>query len=91
MEVHEYLNTGFDGADCEHLDGEIVERNTGEFPHGKIQARLGHLLLQLAPNLGIQVASAARIRISAARLSHSRSSGSHPSRFLASRPARLSH
>ena len=32
MEAEEYLRTSFDGADCEYLDREIVERNMGEVP-----------------------------------------------------------
>ncbi len=35
-----YLQTAFDGADCEFVDGAIVERNCGENPHSKAQARL---------------------------------------------------
>ena len=34
MDVEEYLRTSFDGSDCEYLDGEVVERNMGELPHG---------------------------------------------------------
>ena len=36
----EYLQTAFDGADCEFVDGAIVERNWGENPHSKAQVRL---------------------------------------------------
>jgi hypothetical protein len=32
MDVDEYLRTSFEDADCEYLDGEIVERNAGELP-----------------------------------------------------------
>jgi Uma2 family endonuclease len=37
----EYLRMSFDGADCDYLDGEIVERNVGERPHSRVQLRLG--------------------------------------------------
>jgi hypothetical protein len=37
MDVEEYLRTSFDGADCEYLDGEVVERNMGELPRGDFQ------------------------------------------------------
>ena len=43
MDVEEYLRTSFDGSDCEYLDGEIVERNWGEFPHARIHGNLGGL------------------------------------------------
>ena len=36
MGVDEYLRTSFDGPDCEYLDGEIVERNMAELPHGDV-------------------------------------------------------
>jgi hypothetical protein len=58
MSVEEYLNTSFDGADCEYLEGEIVERNTGELQHGRLQAYLDYRLLQLG--LTIQVLAAIR-------------------------------
>jgi len=44
MDVEEYLRTSFDGADCEYLDGEVVERNLGELPHDDVQGNLYHLL-----------------------------------------------
>ncbi len=63
MDVEEYLKTSFEGSDCEYVDGEIVERNMGEWPHGNLQGRLGHLLWELRPRLGIQVAAEIRIQI----------------------------
>jgi Uma2 family endonuclease len=61
--VDEYLRTVFDGADCEYLDGEIVERNAGELPHARVHAELLYLLAGLKPKLGIQVIPVIRIRI----------------------------
>lgn len=63
MDVDEYLRTSFDGPDCEYLDGEIVERNMGELPHSRIQGRLLFLLMQMAPQLGLQVFPEIRIQI----------------------------
>ena len=63
MDVEEYLRTSFDGADCEYLDGEVVERNRGELPHGRIQGRLIYLLTQMESGLGIQVVPEIRIQI----------------------------
>jgi len=37
----EYLRMSFEEADCDYVDGEIVERNVGERPHSKVQLRLG--------------------------------------------------
>lgn len=67
MDVEEYLRTSFDGADCEYLDGEIVERNMGELPHSTVQGRLIYLLMQLAARLDIQVMPEIRVQIHARR------------------------
>ena len=40
VSVEEYLRTSFDGADCEFVDGEIVERNVGGNRHSTTQGRL---------------------------------------------------
>jgi Uma2 family endonuclease len=67
MDVEEYLRTSFDGSDRECLDGEIVERNWGELPHGDVQLTLGSLLRQLRKTLGIRVSTEVRVQISARR------------------------
>ncbi len=67
MSVEEYLRTSFEGSDCEYLDGEIVERNVGELPHGDVQGNLYRLLWRLRPQLGIRVVPEIRIQISARR------------------------
>lgn len=67
MSVEEYLHTSFEGADCEYVDGEIVERNMGKFLHGKIQSWLVILLGRLVEEIGIQISTECRIRISASR------------------------
>ena len=65
--VEEYLRTVFDGADCEYLDGEIVERNMGELPHARIQGRLIVRLAGLAARLGFEVVPEIRIQINPRR------------------------
>jgi Uma2 family endonuclease len=67
MSVEEYLRTSFEGSDCEYLDGEIVERNMGELPHGDVQIILATLLRRLRPPLGIRVVPEIRIQIHAQR------------------------
>jgi Uma2 family endonuclease len=64
MSVEEYLHTVFEGADCEYLDGEVVERNMGELPHGRIQARLLVRLSALAAELGLEIVPEIRIQVS---------------------------
>ena len=66
MDVEEYLKTSFE-PDCEYLDGEVVERNMGELPHGELQTHLGHLLKQLSPRLGIRVITEIRIQVNPQR------------------------
>src|SRR5579863_10638357 len=63
MDVEEYLRTSFEGSDCEFLDGEIVERNMGELPHGDVQLTLSRLLWRLRKTLGIRVVTEIRIQI----------------------------
>jgi Uma2 family endonuclease len=63
MDVEEYLRTSFEGSDCDYLDGEVVERNMGELPHGDLQLNLGRLLARLRSTLGIRVVTEIRIQI----------------------------
>jgi Uma2 family endonuclease len=67
MSVEEYLHTSFEDADCEYLDGEVVERNLGELPHSRIQGALIVFFAGLAARLGIQVYPELRIQIHARR------------------------
>jgi Uma2 family endonuclease len=67
MSVEEYLRTSFDGADCEYLDGEVVERNMGELEHADVQGNLYRLLWRFRATLGIRVAPGVRIRINPRR------------------------
>ena len=67
MSVEEYLHTAFEGADCDYVDGEIVERNMGELPHARIQGLLIQKLSGLGATLGLQVIPEIRIQISRTR------------------------
>jgi len=67
MDVEEYLKTSFEGPDCEYLDGEVVERNMGEIPHGDVQGTLYALLRRLRSKLGIRVIPEIRIQIRSRR------------------------
>ncbi len=63
MDVEEYLRTRFEDADCEFLDGEIVERNMGELEHSSVQGDLIYKLRQLAEKIGLAVHQEIRIQI----------------------------
>jgi Uma2 family endonuclease len=39
VSVEEYLNTSYD-PDCDYVDGELVERNVGEFDHADLQTQI---------------------------------------------------
>ena len=67
ISVEEYLRTSFEDADCEYLDGEIVERNAGELPHALLQSRLLLLLSELGRSASVQVVLEIRLKISRTR------------------------
>src|SRR5437016_260311 len=67
MDVNEYLHTSFEGSDCEYLDGEVVERNMGELPHGDLQGNLFSLLRRFRRTLGIRVVLEIRVQIHSRR------------------------
>ncbi len=67
MDVDEYLHTSFEGPDCEYLDGEVVERNMGEIPHGDVQGNLYRMLHKLRSRLGIRVIPEIRVQTNARR------------------------
>jgi Uma2 family endonuclease len=45
VSVEEYLNTSYD-PDCDYVDGELVERNVGEFDHADLQGHIYAYLLR---------------------------------------------
>ena len=42
ISVDEYLRTMYH-PDCDYVDGEVIERNVGERPHGKLQFEFAYL------------------------------------------------
>ena len=40
VSVEEYLNTSY-SPDCDYVDGEVLERNWGEWNHSELQLALG--------------------------------------------------
>ena len=62
VSVEEYLRTGY-RPDCDYLDGEVVERNLGEYEHSRTQREIlfflgihyPHLREQLLPEQRVQV------------------------------------
>ena len=67
MSVEEYLNTTFDGADREYLDGEVVERNMGNKSHGRSQLEIAAALKSHEKRTGIFVVVEVRSRVTRTR------------------------
>ena len=67
ISVEEYLETSFDGPDCDYVDGEIVERNVGENPHSKAQVNLVVALHALGQKLFLHVRTELRMRVAPRR------------------------
>ena len=67
ISVEEYLRTSFDGPDREYVDGEIVERNVGDYRHSKAQRRLVTLFDRLADNLPLHPLPELRVKLAPKR------------------------
>jgi Uma2 family endonuclease len=66
ISVEEYLNTSY-RPDVEYVDGEIQERNLGEFDHGDLQAAIGVLLRNRQQDWKIRVVVATRVQVTQTR------------------------
>jgi len=63
----EYLRTSYH-PDCDFVDGEVQERNLGEFDHGAAQAFLTSWFFQYRQEWQLHVVPELRIRVSATRV-----------------------
>jgi Uma2 family endonuclease len=63
----EYLRTSYH-PDCDYVDGEVQERNLGEFDHGAVQAFLASWFFQHRQEWQLHVVPELRIRVSATRV-----------------------
>jgi len=66
ISVEEYLATSY-SPDAELIDGQLVERNLGEYDHANLQSALVTLLRNRAREWGIRAVVEQRIRVSARR------------------------
>lgn len=64
--VDEYLHTVY-RPDCDYVDGEVIERNVGEFQHGMIKGILVGYFRELARKLPIRVLPELPMRVSVTR------------------------
>jgi Uma2 family endonuclease len=66
VSVDQYLRRSY-RPDCDYVDGEVIERNVGEFQHSMIQGILIRMLYECARLLPIRVVPELRMRVSPTR------------------------
>ena len=66
VSIEEYLHTDYE-PDCDYIDGELVERNVGEFNHSILQGILTGYFRALSRRLGLRVAPELRMQVSPTR------------------------
>jgi Uma2 family endonuclease len=66
VSVQEYLTTSYE-ADREYVDGELLERHSGEQPHARVHGTVASLLFQKEREAGVRVLMSQRVQISATR------------------------
>jgi Uma2 family endonuclease len=67
ISVEEYLNTSYEGADREYLDGRVVERNLGEQDHSWLQVVLSAFFYNQRETLGTYPFSEQRLQVKTTR------------------------
>lgn len=66
VSVEEYLKTSY-RPDCDYIDGEVRERNTGERDHSRMQALLVAYFVAREKKLGISVFPEQRVQVKPTR------------------------
>lgn len=64
--LSEYLTTSY-RPDCDYLEGELLERNVGEWDHARLQMLLSRYLSNREKQLGILVVPEQRVQVKAKR------------------------
>jgi Uma2 family endonuclease len=64
--LSEYLATSY-RPDCEYLDGELLERNVGEWDHSRLQTLVSGYLCNREKQWGILVVLAQRVQVTPTR------------------------
>jgi Uma2 family endonuclease len=67
ISVEEYLATSYE-PDREYVDGELVERNLGEYDHSNLQAALTAFLRNRAREWNVRALVEQRVRVSAKKI-----------------------
>ena len=66
VSVNEYLATSY-CPDREYVDGELIERNAGEWNHSRVQSLLLKQLLNYEDSLGVLAVPEQRVQVKASR------------------------
>ena len=66
VSVDEYRNTSY-RPDCDYLEGELLERNVGEWDHSRLQMLLSRYLSNREKQFGIIVVPEQRVQVKANR------------------------
>jgi Uma2 family endonuclease len=64
--LSEYLDTMY-RPDCEYIDGELLERNVGEWDHSRLQMLLSGFLMNREKQWGILVVPEQRVQVKPTR------------------------
>jgi Uma2 family endonuclease len=63
LSMEQYLHTSYH-PDADYVDGEIVERNLGEYEHGTTQLWIGAIFVQMRKEWRVKPVAEQRIRVS---------------------------
>ena len=66
LTVEQYLNTTY-RPDVDYVDGEIEERNLGEFDHGDLQLAIGSMLRLRQAEWSVRVVTETRTQVTSTR------------------------
>lgn len=66
VSVSEYLSTSY-RPDCDYVDGVVVERNLGEYDHGRLQITLGAYFYNRREEWGVRAVTGQRVQVSPTR------------------------
>ncbi len=64
--VEEYLHTSYD-PDCDYVDGQVLERNLGEYDHSLLQSSILFFFMTLGKKLGIFATVEWRVQVAPTR------------------------
>ncbi len=64
--LEEYLRTAY-RPDCDYVEGELIERNVGEYDHSRIQSALDRWFGGLEASLGIRAMPNLRVQVAPSR------------------------